>query len=254
MHVWRAILLLLSLLAASPVQAASISMATWPNGSTDPWPNGSTTELRTRASSDRPSTSMPGGTYRTTLTPSTIPFTTEYYFDQGNARNRTAYDLAGQYLRLDFLEHTFSTDSAAEAEGSIYFTVDADIPYQLSGEYLLPAISGGRGGTYFGLTLTEWGTGHIFDHRQSTAVSYSPAELVLGEEAEATSSILSGSLTGALHAGAHYRLHYRALAYSNGNSTFRTGTGFLLLAIPEPSTAAMLGLGLIALGAMRRHD
>ena len=117
-------------------------MATWPSGGTGPWPNGSTTELRNRVTAAHPSHLMPGGGYVNTFTPSAIPFANEHYFDQGNARNRTAYTLSGQSLRIDFLEHTFSSDSSAHSEGTIYFTVNADVSYQLSGEYLMPANGG----------------------------------------------------------------------------------------------------------------
>ncbi len=242
---------LLATIGSDTSSAASISLITWPGGSTEPWPNGSTTELRNRIVAHSPSDIMPGGGYVTTFDPISLPFVDSHTFDQGNAKNQTDYELTSQMLLIDFVEHMHRSRSWAISEGSIYFTVDENVPYILSGEFIVPA--GGPSSAHLRVLLTEFSTGHLFSNIQSTVDTYSAKHFRLGEEG-GTSNELEGSLTGILRAGVSYRLMYMTTIGMRGSATQNTATGFVLLMIPEPSTAFLVSMGLGGLAVGRRRN
>lgn len=169
-------------------------------------------------------------------------------------------------LRFDF-DQTRSGrfDSYAQAIlDFMFFTVDSDTTYSLSGEYAL-SDSSGTNQVEFASHLFEFHNGNTQALFHNTQISRStPGEFfTLGEAGGDHANVLTGSLTGVLRPGRLYRFNYFAELQANANDNGASGTGFVQLTlgdpvttpVPEPSSLALFGCGLciVALVAFNRR-
>jgi len=167
----------------------------------------------------------------------------------------TTYNLSNASFNL-----TFSHDrgaayaSFAQSYGHIFFSPATDVNYVLSGAYSSNATDTGTS------TLM---TAQIYDYTFSESVftndqysvTTSGESFVLGQTDGDHTNILAGSLTGSLIAGHQYDLYFMDYIHSSPNpaTTAAQATGYLNLTfVPEPSTAALLGLGLTGVATAGR--
>jgi len=182
--------------------------------------------------------------------PVSLPFTDQHRADSGGVVSDTAYSLGDAGFTIDIVEHYRMQRSSAISSGAIYFTVDQDAEYALSGVY---AMVGSRD-IYLSASLTNISGGSLlFDNLQESRATQDEA-FQLGEQSGDSQNGLSGSLTGQLVAGSLYRLNYRAFIYSTEASDGdATATGSIAFAVvPEPSTGLLMGLALAGLVYRRR--
>ncbi len=165
------------------------------------------------------------------------------------------YDLSDDGFFFGYVTSRSDTeDDRAAAEGSVYFTVDEDVDYVLSGEYAMDDPSGHIATFDVALLdLDDAVTLYRTAHHNNGAPN---AAFDLGIDGFET--ILEGSTSGTLRAGRSYRLTFAAqtLVFMGppADDIVGTGTGGLRLVFaPEPGAAALALGALAALGFLARH-
>jgi hypothetical protein len=153
--------------------------------------------------------------------PSAVPFNSIHVADSGSARSETGYDLSSAALRIDIIEQRRDRRATARSDGAVYFTVDRDVEYVLSGDY---ALTGSRELRLL-VELVNLITGEVlFFNEQISGLTVDEAFVVGGQGGDESNS-LSGSLFGMLPAGG-YLLRYIALISSTeANDSPASATG-----------------------------
>ncbi len=164
------------------------------------------------------------------------------------------YTLDHDGFAIDFTQTVAaSTGSGSQGTGYIYFTVDEDTTYLVSG--LLDVVDSEGRGVYL-RTFLEDITGAPFFLFQSEQYSQStPNEsFTIGLTEGDTSNLLSGSASGVLLAGHVYRFYADAALQSwpsAARTTTASASGNITLHLPEPSLALAVALALARLAALR---
>lgn len=182
-----------------------------------------------------------------------LPFRDSHTASYGSITAATEYDLTGSAIEI-LMEHALdSTQCGALSEGELHFTVDAAVTYQLEGAYHASNAVGTwvvqevtlRNWTLRDTTLEEeWLFVGEQDSNATADVSFE-----LGATPGDSNDILFGSTTGTLLPGYEYELEWSHILFEGGD-TGATAEGFFRLTlVPEPSTALLLGSGLVALAA-----
>lgn len=166
-----------------------------------------------------------------------------------------AYDLSSKAFRITF-SHKRSGGSEARANSSarLFLSVSQNTPYSLAGSY--QAVDPVGQFISFSALIREVQTGEFLVQSLQRSQSTPNERFVLGEANGDSQNIQIGSLTGMLIADVAYELQYGAgLTNTPANSALgATADGQIVLTfVPEPSTASLAGLGLLALGAMGRR-
>jgi hypothetical protein len=167
----------------------------------------------------------------------------------------TTYNLSNASFNL-----TFSHDrgaayaSFAQSYGHIFFSPATDVNYVLSGAYSSNATDTGTS-TFMTAEIYDYSTSDSVFINGQYSVTTSGESFVLGQTGGDSSNQLAGSLTGSLIAGHQYDLYFMDYINSTPNAatTAAQATGYLNLTfVPEPTTAALLGLGFTGLAAAGR--
>src|SRR5208283_2657422 len=137
--------------------------------------------------------------------PTSLPFqqTQVAFFESVTAE--TIYSLSSDGLSIGF-NHVRLERSSAESLGSIYFEVDQDAGYSLSGQYTL----GGSRDISFGVNLYDLTVGQALFLNAQESLLTTNQSFLLGRTAGDFQNGLSGSMNGSLTAGHTYRLIYDA--------------------------------------------
>lgn len=231
------VLPMLLVLWASEGQAAFLSFNT-----------GGTSEIRSTARDGRRSL------VEDAVVPSRLPSSGSTFATEGNSTSETEFSLSSGGFAFAF-DHYRASDfmSIAGSSGEIYFSVSSDAQYRVEGLYRRL----GEGSSAHGISasLREVGnSASLFTVGYNNRGSIEAVDLVFGEPASATVLVaMGGALEGDLIAGRLYVMGFSAgVSFDDYNP--QGGEGSLNFAIiPEPGTAMLLGVGLLALSISGRE-
>lgn len=188
----------------------------------------------------------------------TLPFRDAHTASYGSISAAAEYDLTSSGIEV-LMEHALDpTQSAAICLGELHFTVDTPVTYQLEGAYHASNAVGTsviqevtlRNWTLRNTTLEqEW----LFVGEQDSD-STADISFELGGMPGDDNDILFGSTTGTLLPGYEYELEWNYILFEGGDTGATADGFFRMTLIPEPSTALLLGSGLVALAARRRRS
>lgn len=241
MNLPRLPLLFACLLWASPAAAVTVTLN----------PGSNTTSLLSQAYAD-------GGIIQQKFSnPTTLPVSTSDTATAGGSSVTTTYGLSNAALDITFSHAREGVVSGSQAsafsDGSIYFSVDAAVDYELAGSYTAVDPLGRR--VFLEVTLRDvTNATNLFYNKQE---SYSTVDesFTLGGAGGDLDNQSTGSLTGTLLPGNEYLFDYSVLiqAYPQPAGDAATATGNVTLTlVPEPSTALLFSGGLLLLGTCRR--
>ena len=183
--------------------------------------------------------------------PTSLPFTDSHQAEiAGGVIAQTSYSLSSDGFSIDFNHYRFAR-SSAQSIGSIYFELDQDATYSLSGQY---ALTGFRT-IHFDADLSDLTAGQdLFMNAQESGLTTNQSFLLGGNAGDLVSQV-SGSLDGSLVAGHLYRLTYDAwIGSTEAADASASASGFLQMAlVPEPGTALLLGSGIATLVVLGRR-
>lgn len=214
------------------------------------------------------------GTVNDVFNSTAIPATQTLTATSGNSSSVTDINYTGDatsaVLSVD-MSHSIDNTGGASTPGGFdyaytddvyfYFTADLNTTYEISGFY---DMLGTATRTYTEVWLRDLTAGTtLMREHESSDFTASESFLVDGLGTGDISNYILGSLTGDLLAGHNYQFYFANYIQSyNGAETFtaNTATGNMTLTIgtptsvPEPSILALLSLGLIGMGVVRKRS
>jgi hypothetical protein len=175
----------------------------------------------------------------------------------GGASSLTSYALSNDGFDIGF-DQTIAQDfySGSQAWAGIIFSVDEDVAYQIVGGFGVTGVDAGR----YRLTTTLrdiTGAPALLFESMQWSWSTPGESFTVGELGGDDSNVLEGSQSGTLLAGHRYTFFAEASLETYPEAPRLapvSGTGGVsLYLVPEPSPALLVGLGLMALAALRRR-
>jgi hypothetical protein len=179
----------------------------------------------------------------------------------GDSSSMGVVDLSPAGFDIGFeIEVAATPGSRAYSSGQIYFTVDALAGYAFSGGVSVYDPLENTYDLHYFARLRDTSSGQVmFESNQLSEDILEQAYFNLGEENGTAFNLLIGSMTGSLMPGVVYELDYmtdvtRAQMGFGGRTSLWGDLNMTLTSVPEPSTAILLGLGLLGLGLRRDGD
>jgi hypothetical protein len=225
---WLVLACFVTGLAAPVANALTITL--------NPSPPGSGSFIVSRAQS-------PTDADEQTLLPATIPSADSHTVTSAGTGTTTSYEFSIIELKNAMQHETVGPLSSSTSTGNIWFSVDADVGYQLTGVY---TVSGDTCDVQLNVRLLDWNDAEIFyegNYGNFNSCATSDAKFSLGEGAGEV-----GSLTGTLLAGHVYWLYYRTLHRGGPVAPQTSASGLIRLffhpRVPAPSLTP-LGVALL---------
>jgi hypothetical protein len=187
--------------------------------------------------------------------PTSLPFTApNQSTTHGGSTSEADYSLTQNLFSIvNEGTRAGALDSRANSQGDIFFSVDIDTLYDLSGSFSVNDPSTTGRFVQLVATLTDIDTSAVLFHSLQESSGAADVTFVLGGMGGNVSNQLAGSAAGLLSAGHRYRLYYGNSIYADNAGMPASATGDLQMrfaAVPEISTVVTWGvLGLFA-GAM----
>lgn len=173
----------------------------------------------------------------------------------GGASSTSEYDYTNDGFLITFTQSREGNEGGSgQSNGQVHFSVDQNVDYEASGFYASVDLDGRE--LQLSLSLYDWDLGAFvfksFQYSQTTVNE----SFTLGGSGGDYGNENFGSLLGTLLAGHNYQLNYgvslRTISIDPTGTA--TAAGYLSFAlVPEPSTALLIGMGLVAMSAARRH-
>jgi hypothetical protein len=188
------------------------------------------------------------------LRPSSLPFSDAHVVASGWAQAATSYSLSDAGFHVQDIEHFRSVKSGVWSHGVIFFSVDQDIRYEISGTYGFVG-NGWREIQLSARLVDLTAGGELFNNAQDSG--HTADEIFrLGEEGGDQANTLTGALTGELVAGHIYLFNYfSAIGSFEAQDTSASAAGSIhLVFVPEVGTGLQLLAGLAVIGAFRRSS
>jgi hypothetical protein len=189
------------------------------------------------------------------LFPASTPFSDSHGVAEGGSSSSSVYNFTDTVLDIRFDHSREATEfSLGFSQGTLYFTVDADVGYTLDGSYVANDLEG----------LTVYQRAYLYDETdglflfaglQQSRVTPNESFLLGLAEGDFSNSV-AGSLTGTLVTGHTYEFYYRSYinTFPTPGGAPASANGFVrLILTPEPSSAVLLAFGLAGLAARRRR-
>jgi hypothetical protein len=171
----------------------------------------------------------------------------------GGGSSVTSYSLTNDGFHWTMNQTVVSTlNATSQTNATIYFMVDQDVDYAISGSYGL--ISGGAPLISLGFSIRDDVAGPFVYSGGHSSRQVAGETFTLGASGGNIFDDEEGSLTGTLLAGHQYILVLQSHLLSNLTSQAAgSATGSVTLTfVPEPATASLVALGLVAFAARRR--
>lgn len=183
-----------------------------------------------------------------TLMPDSLPYSSSHAVSSDTAAASTSYDFSNAGFAVQEIAHSRPRRASASSQGVIFFSIDLDALYHISGSY------GFVGLGWREIQISAWlfdltAGVELFQNSQQSGATANESFL-LGEEGGDSFNSLSGSLVGELLAGHIYRFTYfTAIGSSEAGDDNASAAGNIHLAVvPEPGSGTLLLVGLFAMG------
>ncbi len=201
----------------------------------------------------------------------TIPWSQTLTSNSGKSSNTTNINYSGSANSAELsvsMQHSIDNsagiigggccDYAFTGNDSLYFTANSNSIYSISGFYDTLSTAGTL--TTLDVYLYNLTTGDMLFREMSHSEDIINESFVLDGVGEGNiSNIISGSLTGNLIAGNNYKFYFHSYIQSrtgsNETTAMASANGNVTLAIstPEPSLLALMVIGLLAMGMIRKR-
>lgn len=194
------------------------------------------------------------GGFTDILRPSSLPFSDSHSVTSDTAQAATSYNLSDAGFHVQGIEHSRPRRASASSRGLIFFSLDQDVRYAISGIY------GFVGNGWREIQLSAWlfdltAGVELFKNAQESTATADEA-FRLGEEGGDRANALTGALTGELVAGHIYRFTYFSAIGSTeaGDDNASAAGNIHLVFVPEVETGLLLLAGLTMIGMFRRSS
>jgi hypothetical protein len=178
--------------------------------------------------------------------PTSLPDAGSLHVESGASFATLVFDLSSPSFTI-----AWEYQGTAMSSPTLRFTVGADLAYELEGSFAAEAASL----VQFRGALRDHTTGVFLFQNEQLSLRTPDESFALGQAGGDTINTLAGSLQGVLLAGHEYSLAAIARVASPSlddvSGTHARGS-LRLLFVPEPATAALVALGLVALAARQR--
>lgn len=186
--------------------------------------------------------------------PTPLPYSYSSSVGIGGSSINTEYDFTNDSFDITLDHYRISTDgNFVQSRGTMWFSVDQNVNYLASGSYTVLDAAGRRvlvEARLFDFTAGEYLFRTVQESRATPNESFT-----LGENGGDFANTDTGSLSGTLIADHDYQFFFYAILQADPVTVLdASASGNFQLsftAVPEPSTALLLTIGLVGIAAKR---